>query len=622
MIVCPHRSVRSCYLAILRSFLICALTFSVPASKVFGQESAVQAPAAEESEATPDAARQFVATPSFDRVKELIELGTLQLAYFNIKNVLSDFASPENIRDWMKLFFETAVQLEDWNGILDRSTTVSPTQDPEFYLTVQSYAVRALIELGEHERARRQLLQLIWSQPYQIENFISWQELIIQSYINERNLVDALISMSLFSTDFRPDSPQFEHRYARLMILEGMYEEAEVRLSPLQTRESEILLLHAKFKNNQLSPSEVIQAGLVMISELTSEPLLRVELWALIEQAAKQLKDLEMQIIAVESGLSVPISGDLEPFKLLMMQSINVDYLIDIYNEYASDLGNGFNLVVGDDPSWVQLAQEFDITSPLTARALYSFIAMNAADYEIRMNSVSALADSLQKEELHRLLDQLFVTFQKFDILATSESVKSNVAARTLRRKNYRATLKIMNSMEMPSDEKRRLLWHLHRTQTAILLEEYEFALALLLDLINGLPSDVESSTIDRILFVTFEFQRQNRHAEAIKVLGALYEHAGATQFKREILRWLADSFTGQDRNLEAAELMLRSAQLGDDWSDEWGQAARLKAADELAAGGLIEDARHLYEELKNDTLDPRGKKLVEDRLKNLPIIQ
>ena len=620
MVICPHPSVRSFHSAILRHILICALMFSAPASMVYGQESAV--PAAVEPETVPDSTSQFVATPSLERVKELIELGTPHLAYFNINRVLSEFIPPENVRDWMNLFFETAVQLEDWTGILDRSKSVFPTPDLEFYLAVQSYAVRALIELGEHERARRQLLRLIWSQPYQIENFISWQELIIQSYIRERNLEDARIAMFLFSADFRPDSPQFEHRYARLLIFEGMYEEAEIRLAPLQTRESEVLLLHAQLKSGQISPAEVIQAGLTMMSELTSEPLLRVELWALIEQAAKQLKDLELQIIAVESGLSVPVDGELEPSELLMTQTIDVDYLVDIYNEYASDLGNGFNLVVGDDPSWEQLAHEFEITSPLTARALHSFIAMNAADYEIRMKSVSALADSLQKEELHRLLDQLFVASQKFDVLAVSESVKSNVAARTLRRKNYRATLKIMNSMEEPIDEKRRLLWHLHRTQTAILLEEYEFAVALLLDLINGLPPDVESSTIDRILFVTFEFQQQNRHADAIEVLSTLYEHAGATQFKREILRWLADSFTGQDKNLEAAELMLRSAQLGDDWSDEWGQAARLKAADELAAGGLFDDARHLYEELKNDTLDPRGKKLVEDRLKNLPVIQ
>ena len=622
MIVYAHYSTRSFYSIILRFFLIWVLVIPVLASFVYGQESVEQTPAVVEPEAAPALTREFVAMPSLDRVKELIELGTPHLAYFNINKALSESVPPENVRDWINLFFKTAVQLEDWNGILDRSKTVSPTQDPEFYLAVQSYAVRALIELGEYELARKQLRQLIWTQPYRIEDFILWRELIIQSYINVGNLEDARISMSLFSTDYRPDSPQFEHRYARLLILEGKYKEAEARLTPLQTRESELLLLNSQLKSDQLSPAEVVQAGLTMTSELASEPLLRVELWALIEQAAKQLKDFEMQIIAVESGLSTPTSGELEPLKLLMMPTINVDYLIDIYNEYALDLGNSFNLVVGDDPSWEQLAQEFEITSPLTARALHSFLAVNATDNQIRMNSVSDLADSLQKEELHRVLDQLFVVFEKFDILATSESVKSNIVARTLRKKNYRAALKIMNSMEKPSDEKRQLLWYLRRTRTAILLEEYELALAFLLDLINGLPSDVESSTIDRILFVTFDLQQQNRHTEAIEVLSALYEHARATQFKREILRWLADSYTEQDRNLEASELMLRSAQLGDNWNDEWGQAARLKAADELVTGGLIEDARHLYEELKNDTLDPRGKKLIEDRLKNLPILQ
>ena len=621
MIVYACHSVRSFNSVFLRFSLICALVFPVLASVAYGQEGAEQLSAVVEPEAAAALSHEFVAEPSLDRVKELIELGTPNLAYFLIKKKLSDPSPSEDIREWMSLFYETAIQLEDWDGILVRGEAVLPEPDQNFYLTVQSHVARALIELGEHELARNQLRRLIWTHPYRIEDFILWQELIIQSYINMGNLEDARISMSLFSTDYRPDSPQFEHRYARLLILEGMYKEAEARLTPLKTRQSEILLLNAQLKSDKLSPSEVVQAGLTMTSELSSEPLLRVELWALIEQAAKQLKDFEMQIIAVESGLSVPVSGGLEPLTLLMIPTISVDYLIDIYNEYALNLGNSFDLLVGDDPSWQQLAQEFEITSPITARALHSFLAMNATDSQIRMNSIEALADSLYKEKLYRVLDQIFVESEIFDVLVTSETVKSNIAARTLRKKNYRAALKIMNSLEKPTDEKRLLLWYLRRTQTAILLEEYELALAFLLDLISGLPSDVESLTIDRILFVTFDLQKQNRHAEAIEVLSALYEHAKATHFKREILRWLAESYAAQDKNLEASEMLLRSAQLSDDWNDEWGQAARLKAADELVTGGLFEDARHLYEELKNDTLDPRGQKLIDDRLRSLPIL-
>jgi len=44
-----------------------------------------------------------------------------------------------------------------------------------------------------------------------------------------------------------------------------------------------------------------------------------------------------------------------------------------------------------------------------------------------------------------------------------------------------------------------------------------------------------------------------------------------------------------------------------------------LKAADEMIAAGLIADARVIFSQLHEDTIDPRNRSLIESRLNALP---
>ncbi len=598
-------------------------------SLVYGQgidsgETAIETPsiAVEDIELAANLDEKFAADPSLEQTKELIELGSRQLAYFFIKRKLSDSSYSEDPKEWEKLFYETAVELKDWKGIFERSNKVTRAYGPDPYLTAQTLALQALIRLGEYEVTRNRLKRLIWDFDYRIDELISLRELIIQTYIAEAKIEDARVSLAAFNTEYRPNDLQFELRYARILILSGMYKEAQARLVGLQTKESELLYFISQFKNNEIPPFEALQTGLEKTSEYGNEPSLLLELWAVIEEAARQLKDFEMQIFALESALSIPIGEELEPLLQLMTSLININYLVKVYNEYALEVGNSFELLVGDDLSWQRLAREFEITSQPTARALHSFLAMNTVDNQIRQASISALADSLEKERLYRVLELFLISSRIYDISAASETVQLNTAIRMLRRQNYQVALKIMNGMDKPSDEKRALLWYLRRARTAILVKDYELAVTLLLELINSLPPEVEKVTLDRITFVAFDFQEANKHLEATKIFRALFELANDIQSKREFLRWIADSYSKQKKFLEAAELLLRSAQLGGNWNDEWGQAARLAAADALTESEFFEDARNIYLGLKDDTLDPRGKELIDNRVKKIPSLR
>ena len=141
----------------------------------------------------------------------------------------------------------------------------------------------------------------------------------------------------------------------------------------------------------------------------------------------------------------------------------------------------------------------------------------------------------------------------------------------------------------------------------------------MLNQLIDALPPNTEQKTIDRTMQVVFDLQESEQHDLAVSLFRSLYRHSSEIQARREILRWVADSYSAQDRSQDASELLIQSAKMGGNWNDSWGRSARLKAADELAVIGFYDDARIIYTELRDATLDPRSKHVINNRLRNLP---
>ena len=117
---------------------------------------------------------------------------------------------------------------------------------------------------------------------------------------------------------------------------------------------------------------------------------------------------------------------------------------------------------------------------------------------------------------------------------------------------------------------------------------------------------------------VLFDLQEVDRNEEAIVLFEQIYSRSESVQLRREILHWVADSYSALQKHKISSEYLLLSAAMEGKWNDTWGQSARLKAADELAKSGFIHDASVLYEALREDTIDPRRKAIVADRLNKL----
>ena len=303
---------------------------------------------------------------SIDRVRELVALGTVELAYRLIAEARPEYDQTSDWMEWETLYLELAWQLQAWNDLVGRAGQLEET---EISHLAQTYAIRAQIHLKQYSNALRNIRALILDQSGDQSTLIQLRRLIAQLYVEEENLEDAEIALALYDRDYRPSAPEWEHRYTRVLFRNNKLDEAQIRLSPLQTLEAQLLNLYAKFQTRASSPAETVLKGLEIEPQFESDPELHAELWALIEVAARAYNDFEMQTEAIESGLSIDYP-QLSKWEHLPVVPLNTEIqLLETYDNFAFFVGNDIGLVIGDDESWFQLAQEFEITSPITARA-------------------------------------------------------------------------------------------------------------------------------------------------------------------------------------------------------------------------------------------------------------
>ena len=564
---------------------------------------------------------EFVLLPSFERIHKLIAAGAPQLAHSLLIASRSEYESADNFNEWELLFFKLAFELQDYQGIIERADQLGEIADYEVFVEIQMYAVRAQFKLRLYADARQRLRNLIWNFPYRQENLIIWREWIAKSYIDEGMLNEAVTALTAYYLDYRPNDSDWEYRYARVLFLSGDEDEAVKRLEALQSLEARLLRLYSQYKRRDLPPAQIQQAAFDLEPQLSNSPHLLKELWAIIELNARSMQDFEMQIIAIETALSLKSDADEDRVHFSVVNLNTVEQLLAAYREYALVVGNEFNLVVGDDASWLQLAYEFEITSATTARAIYSFLASQTSDPQIRSASIFALANMLGQDGLVAVMEKIFIDQKALPVADLSESLQNSLSNRAIRRGDYADALVVMNAMKPPQTEEQTLLWLLRRARLAIFIDDFDQGDDRLNEAIGALAFPTSVEAVDQIKQVLFDLQEKGQHDLAIALFQKLYRKTADVDVQREILRWVADSLDSQASYAQAADILLRSASLGDTMNDEWGKSSMLKAGDVLVDAGLFKDARSIYTQLEQITLDPRAKAVIRSRLRKLPEI-
>ncbi len=574
----------------------------------------LEQPEVQSNEQTPELAA-YEERSSLDQVRALVDLGAIQLAHHIVVNERSNYVHSLDEFEWEKLFFELSWKLELWEDSINRADEL---RESEIYGLAQTYAAQAQIQLKQYDSALKRIRKLVLQHYENQSTIIELRSLIAQIYLEKNYLADAEIALDLFDRDYRPSDPIWEHRYVRVLILNNRLQEASVRLVPLQTLEAQLLELYTQFRLQALSPSEVVFQGLEMEPEFISQPALHSELWSLIELAARSYHDFEIQTTAIESALSIGYTSNSSWQHLPIVPLIVEQQLLDTYDQYSTVLGNDFGMIIGDDDSWYQLAQEFEITSPITARAVHAYLARHAYTEEMRTRSTAALANLYFEAQMYDLLETLFVRTQLLDVSKVSNEIKTRLANTALRQNDFDQALTIIEVMPEPQEANELQSWRLTQARIAISIGEIEKGERFLDEVIAQLPQAASQEALDQVLQVVFDLQVLEQHDLAIQVFIKLFNKAGTPQSRREILRWISESYSVQGNHAMASALLLQSAMFGGRWDDQWALSARLKAGDELVKAQLFADARIIYTQLREDTIDPRNRSLVSSRLSNL----
>ncbi len=555
---------------------------------------------------------------TLELIDEYLELGAHQLAHSVLKTYTHSTNEEDVLETWEKKYYEVAELTENWESIIDRIDDTGNDLPLDLYKFAQTLAIRSEIELKRGSDARKRARRLIWNIPYDSEYVLKWRELIIDSYLADQLYEDAQIALAEFNRDYRPDSPTWEHRYARILLLTGQREAAVARIEGLQTAEGRLLGLYAEYLSKTKFPAEIIDDYIKLLPDLEHNSALTAELWAIVELLARADHHTETQVVAVENNLSIAY----EPKSVARIASVvpprsTID-LINAYENHAIDIGNSYGLIVGDDESWLMQAQEFEILAPVTARAIYSFLSFNASKPETRELAVRSLAAELVRAQHNRIFHLLFVADQSFPLDKVSLADLNRSAQWEISQRDYASAAMIFASMTGPPEDTQREQWLLNRSRVSIYADDFQTASGLLMDLVNSLSVPMDSNLVDRIVQVIFDLQNRDQDLVAIGILNNLFEKSVDRQQKRELLHWLAESYSNQKLHQKSADLFLRSATMAEDWNDDWGRSVSYRSAMELMEAGLFLDSRRIFNSLKELTFDPRLRAVIDERLEEL----
>ncbi len=584
--------------------------------QVAAPRSADERPAVEDDSLRPE--NRSIRGVSLHLVENYLELGAVELAH----RVLSDHMPPRDDAgewvEWEKMFYQTALRVRAWQSIIDRAGGLATDLPLDLFKISQTAAIQSEIELRRGEAARLRARHMMWNTPYDIEFALKWRDLVIQSYLSDQLYDDMSKAMAVFSRDFRPNDPQWEQRYARILLLTGNREQAISRIAGLQTVEAKMLSLYSQFIEGSSSNAAIVEDGLELLPSVEQDSALAAELWAIIRVVSSADQDTETRVVAAENGLLLHQRfDDANRIDPVVRLTTTFD-LLEAYDEHAVVVGNSYGLIVGDDEQWFQKAREFEILAPATARAMYAFLSVNAAQSTWRQAAAESLATALMQAEFIRILELLVVEEKFIRIEDMSIESRTAIVNWTLQRKDFQTAWQILFQMSDPPDEVEPKTWNLRRARIAILAGDIRVGKLLLRRLVRELQAPLDGSFVDRVVQVIFDLQDLEEHRSAIELTGLLYEKSSDNMQKRELLHWSAESHAQLEHHVTAANQFLRSAAIGEDWNDDWGRSVQYRGAVELMKAGLYGDARRILTTLKGLSFDPRTRVVIDDRLREL----
>lgn len=560
-----------------------------------------------------------VESDALARVQALVKGGATQLALQLIDQNQPDISETENWIQWEKQRYALLRAQRQWQKLVERALNLPEGLPAGFVLWAKTEAVRASLEAGDTDGARRILRGLLWSGQGKDEEHAEWRQLVIRSYLLDDNVTDARVALARYRDDYDANTPAWRELEATILIRAGRAQQAYLLVGDIKTYEGRLLTLLAGLRANILTPAAVLARARRLAEETRSQPAFSYQAWMLAAEAAGRANDTMQRMYALERALT-GARQYASPDHLL---TVKADDLWRAYDRYADMVGNDARMLVGNDAAWLKKAESWKRDDAMQARAFYAFLTTHAGSNETRALATRRLTESLIEDGRAEVLRTLYAASARYpDLASVPDYVRYRLADQALSDFDIDFAARIMQGLDKAPEGEDADNWTLRRARILTYAGKYVDAAALLNGLLIG-KAKIGDAFAERYLQVIFDLQGADQHVKALGLLESLFQQAENPRTQREILYWMADSRLARGEYQKAAELYLRSAvyntPLG---GDMWGQTARFHAAEALAKAGLTQDAREVYQKLLKYTEDARQRAVIERNIQQLWLIE
>jgi hypothetical protein len=560
---------------------------------------------------------------SVDEIQHLADAGAVNLAL----HVLDREQNKPGLKPalWEKYEHQRIALYQlrhDWQQISGRLNQIPKGISAEFSQWAATQHAEALIELGQGEQARAALRQLIWTAtPHDPQLLSDWRRLIIRAYLGDGLAADAQTASLRFRQDYPEQGEQDYMLRARILLLNQNYEEAIELLKPHADEPTAgALLLLTQLRGQTRASNKVLQATYRHLREKGIDEEMTANLWAVASEAAERAGNRASTAMALEQVMVYRKALSL-PKSIFDPKS---DDLWNAYIDYAVDISNKQQLLVGQDDKWLALADSLKKKQPIGARSLYAFVMLRGQQTELRDRAAANFVELITtRKQGTQLLQVLFNDSQYFkhrrDI---PEPVRHKLVDLALANGNIDLASEIMATIKQPPPGQDQFMWWLRRARILVLGNQIKLGTQALNAILDSHPK-LEQLQVDRFMQVIFDLQTAGENDAACELFAKLFKHTDDQKTQREIYYWMADSRKAQERYDEAAQLYLKSAMYPDPNSmDPWAQTAHYQAAVALAKAGMYQDAQTLLERLLKVTEDPQRREALQRELQKMWAMQ
>ena len=509
-----------------------------------------------------------------------------------------------------------------WEQLLERIRQIPPAFPDRIHYLADIQSVHAFIELSQGARARVLLRKHLLSNNISDRESRKLRKLLIESFLVDDYLNEAHIAMRHYQSDFRSREQDW------LLLSAGVYlqlndpDNAVNILAPLDQPSARLLRIYARLQNNTITPAQAVEKinGLdqdMDFAEEASLPLwqiLSVRTYARLLGEAPQsaLVDLEQYLVAA-GQTRTRIDRTYPGFGVLD--------LLNAYRRVALDETNRLGLLLGESTTLLIHALQLPKEAQSVRKAIFGYLLQGKNGPARKRQLNDLFVTELMESDRMGVIPYLYGDDKPFGKLDLSSNVGLVLSNQALENGNFELTAQINYSISGIPQGIDLLPWLLHVARISIIAGHYDKGSQELKKWIHA-HDNLTVEQADQVLQPVFDLQTINQHTTALELLREINDRVVSPRHIREIAYWMAESFQAMRQFVSAADHYLFSAMLKDDGWDQWGVAARYRAAESLQSANLVTDARVLFEDLLARATDNKRRIQLKQKLQQLRLLE